>query len=66
MRKGVRSELCGPLIVRFLRIERSADILRSRDPTFDAMSFGNKFQDPRDLAWLREGLRKAGIYSAER
>ncbi len=46
--------------------ERSADILRSRDPTFDAMSFGNKFQDPRDLAWLREGLRKAGIYSAER
>ena len=46
--------------------DRSADILRSRDPTFDAMSFGNKFQNPKDLARLREGLDEAGIYSAER
>jgi adenylate cyclase len=45
--------------------ERTADVLKSRDPTFDAMSFGNKFRNPKDLARLREGLNKAGIYSPD-
>jgi TolB-like protein/DNA-binding winged helix-turn-helix (wHTH) protein/Tfp pilus assembly protein PilF len=47
-------------------VERTVALLRSRDPTFDAMTFGNKFRDSRDLARLREGFTKAGIYSAAR
>ena len=45
---------------------RTAEILKSRDPTFDAMSFGNKFQNPKDRERLRDGLAKAGIHSAQR
>ena len=45
--------------------ERTVAALRARDPTFDALTFGNKFQDPKDLEKLRAGLRKAGIYSAD-
>jgi tetratricopeptide (TPR) repeat protein len=46
--------------------ERTVAALRAADPTFDALTFGNKFQDPKDLARLREGLAKAGVYSGER
>ena len=40
---------------------RMADNIRRSDPTFDATAFGNKFLNPKDLANLREGLRKAGL-----
>jgi adenylate cyclase len=43
---------------------RVAAELRRVDPTFDGATFGNKFLDGRDLARLRDGLRKAGLYSA--
>jgi hypothetical protein len=36
--------------------------VRRTDPLFDAAAFGNKFRNPRDLAHLREGLAKAGLY----
>ena len=42
---------------------RVADELRRRDPTFNSLLFGNKFQDTRDLERLRKGFEKAGIYS---
>jgi adenylate cyclase len=45
---------------------RTAETLKSRDPAFDAMNFGNKFRNPKDLARLREGLEQAGIYSPDR
>jgi adenylate cyclase len=41
---------------------RAAESVRRTDPLFDAAAFGNKFRDPRDLAHLREGLAKAGLY----
>jgi TolB-like protein/DNA-binding winged helix-turn-helix (wHTH) protein/cytochrome c-type biogenesis protein CcmH/NrfG len=41
---------------------RVADAIRRTDPTFEAAAFGNKFLNPKDLAHLREGLRKAGLY----
>jgi TolB-like protein/DNA-binding winged helix-turn-helix (wHTH) protein/cytochrome c-type biogenesis protein CcmH/NrfG len=44
--------------------ERTVAELRRRDPTFNALLFGNKFQNPRDLERLRAGLDKAGLYSA--
>ena len=34
-------------------VERTVALLRSRDPTFDALTFGNKFRDHRDLERLR-------------
>jgi adenylate cyclase len=34
------------------------------DPTFDPEEFGTKFLNFNDLAHLREGLRKAGLYPA--
>ncbi len=40
---------------------RMADSIRRTDPTFEAATFGNKFLNPKDLASLREGLRKAGL-----
>jgi adenylate cyclase len=43
--------------------ERTVAALRVGDPTFDAVTFGNKFQDPKHLEQLRAGLRKAGLYS---
>jgi TolB-like protein/DNA-binding winged helix-turn-helix (wHTH) protein/cytochrome c-type biogenesis protein CcmH/NrfG len=45
--------------------QKTVALLRARDPTFDARTFGNKFQDPGDLERLREGMRKAGLYSRE-
>jgi adenylate cyclase len=41
---------------------QAAESVRRTDPLFDAAAFGNKFRDPRDLAHLREGLAKAGLY----
>ena len=43
--------------------ENHATELRRRDPTFNALLFGNKFQDVKDIEHLRKGLEKAGIYS---
>jgi TolB-like protein/DNA-binding winged helix-turn-helix (wHTH) protein/cytochrome c-type biogenesis protein CcmH/NrfG len=37
--------------------------IRRFDPTFDARDFGTKFLKPADLGRLRDGLRKAGLYS---
>ena len=42
---------------------RIAAIIRRADPTFDPREFGNKFMNPADLEHLREGFRKAGLYS---
>jgi tetratricopeptide (TPR) repeat protein len=44
-------------------VARTVAELKRRDPLFDAATFGNKFQNPRDLARLREGLANAGLYS---
>jgi tetratricopeptide (TPR) repeat protein len=41
--------------------KRMAESIRRVDPTFEAATFGNKFHVPKDLANLREGLRKAGL-----
>ena len=40
---------------------RAVEALRLHDPMFDPR-FGNKFRDPRNLAHLRAGLGKAGLY----
>ena len=42
---------------------QAAQDVRLSDPTFDAAIFGNKFREAKDLAHLREGLAKAGLYS---
>jgi len=41
---------------------RAVEALRRHDPMFDAQTFGNKFRDPRNLAHVRAGLGKAGLY----
>jgi adenylate cyclase len=51
---------------RTQEVARVVAELRRRDPTFDARTFGNKFQSSRDLARLREGFGNAGLYSVER
>jgi adenylate cyclase len=43
--------------------ERMVMSIRRTDPAFDAQTFGNKFLNPRDLADLRAGLRKAGLFA---
>jgi adenylate cyclase len=43
--------------------QKTVALLRARDPTFEARTFGNKFQDPQDLQRLRAGMSKAGLYS---
>jgi tetratricopeptide (TPR) repeat protein len=43
---------------------RVAEEIRRTDPTFEAAEFGNKFLNAGDLERLREGLRKAGLYTA--
>jgi len=43
--------------------QRVAADVRRTDPTFDGATFGNKFLDGKDLARLREGLAKAGLYA---
>ncbi len=42
--------------------QQAAEEIRRSDPTFDAATFGNKFRDAKDLARLRDGLGKAGLY----
>lgn len=44
---------------------RVLDAIRRTDPTFEAHEFGTKFLRSDDLAHLREGLRKAGLYQLE-
>jgi TolB-like protein/cytochrome c-type biogenesis protein CcmH/NrfG len=46
-------------------VARVVAAIRRLDPTFDAREFGSKFLKPEDLAHLREGLRKAGLYVEE-
>jgi TolB-like protein/DNA-binding winged helix-turn-helix (wHTH) protein len=41
---------------------RAAEALRHNDPLFESETFGNKFRDPRNLAHVRAGLEKAGLY----
>ena len=48
---------------RMADAQRVAADVRRTDPTFDGATFGNKFLDGKDLARLREGLAKAGLYS---
>lgn len=43
---------------------RVAAIIRRVDPTFEPGEFGTKFLNPADLAHLREGFRKAGLFAA--
>jgi len=43
---------------------RTVMTIRRLDPTFDPTSFGSKFLNPADLERLRDGLRKAGLYTA--
>lgn len=38
--------------------------IRRVDPTFDPLVFGDKLRNPRDLAQIRDGLRKAGFTTA--
>lgn len=46
-------------------VARVVAATRLLDPTFDAREFGSKFLKPEDLAHLRDGLRKAGLYAKE-
>ena len=46
-------------------VSRVVAAVRRLEPTFDPWEFGTKFLNPSDLAHLREGLRKAGLLSAE-
>jgi adenylate cyclase len=60
------------LAAAYAQAERPADAarvaadIRRTDPTFEAAEFGNKFLNAGDLDRLREGLRKAGLYTAAR
>jgi adenylate cyclase len=40
---------------------RVVEIMRRVDPTFDPLTFGNKFLKSADLEQLRDGFRKAGL-----
>jgi adenylate cyclase len=42
---------------------RVVALIRRMDPAFEPGEFGSKFLNPADLEHLRDGLRKAGIYS---
>jgi adenylate cyclase len=44
---------------------RAVTMIRRTYPTFDPRTFGSKFLKPADLERLRDGLRKAGLYTAE-
>jgi len=58
------------LAAAYAQVGRGADAarvsegVRQTDPMFDAETYGNKFLNPKDLADLRDGLRKAGLYAA--
>jgi adenylate cyclase len=41
---------------------RVVSMIHRMDPTFDPRTFGSKFLNPADLARLRDGFRKAGLY----
>ena len=41
---------------------RVMSMIHRLDPTFDPWTFGSKFLKPADLARLRDGFRKAGLY----
>jgi len=55
------------LAASYAQIGRNADAARvsekvlQTDPMFDSATYGNKFLNPKDLAALRDGLRKAGL-----
>ena len=55
------------LAASYAQIGRNADAARvsekvlQTDPMFDPATYGNKFLNPKDLAALRDGLRKAGL-----
>jgi tetratricopeptide (TPR) repeat protein len=42
---------------------RVVSVIRALDPTFDPQGFGTKFLNPLDLEHLRDGLRKAGLFT---
>jgi adenylate cyclase len=44
---------------------RVVAVIHRTDPTFDPQDFGSKLLSLADLASLRDGLRKAGLYPAE-
>ena len=46
-----------------MEAERAVTAIHRLDPTFDVESFGSKLLRPDDLAHLRDGMRKAGLYS---
>lgn len=46
-------------------VAQAVTMIRRLDPTFDARDFGSKFLKTEDLAHLREGMRKAGLYPEE-
>jgi len=50
---------------RFQDAERVVTMVHRLDPTFDAQEFGTKFLSAGDLDHLRDGLRKAGLSTAE-
>ena len=60
------------LAATYAQQERPQDVARIvadiqvKDPTFDPAQFGSKFLNVADLERLREGLRKAGLYPAQR
>jgi adenylate cyclase len=43
---------------------RLATAIRRSDPTFDPDTFGNKFLNPADRERLRDGFRKANLYTS--
>jgi adenylate cyclase len=50
---------------RFQDAERVVTMVHRLDPTFDAQEFGTKFLSAGDLDHLRDGMRKAGLSTAE-
>lgn len=48
---------------RFDEAAAAADSLRRMDPMFDPQAFGSKLQNASDLERLRDGFRKAGLYT---
>lgn len=44
---------------------RVVAVIHHTDPTFDPREFGSKLSNPVDLAYLRDGLRKAGLYPVQ-
>lgn len=59
------------LAAAYAQLNRSEDaarvvaVIRRTDPTFDPREFGSKLLNPVDLASLRDGFRKAGLYRTQ-